>query len=86
MKVLYMITIFLFIFGFISSLMLNINTNSNNNSKVGNTPNFKLASAPLTLILTNNLKLIFLMLAGAITFGLSTFINLIAHVHSRLPI
>jgi len=28
-------------------------------------------------ILTNNLKVIFLMLAGAITFGLSTFINLI---------
>ncbi|WP_456374644.1 stage II sporulation protein M [Methanocaldococcus sp.] len=28
-------------------------------------------------ILTNNLKVIFLMLAGSITFGLSTFINLI---------
>ncbi len=28
------------------------------------------------IILTNNLKVIFLMLAGVITFGLSTFINL----------
>jgi len=31
----------------------------------------------LPIILTNNLKVIFLMLAGSITFGLSTFINLI---------
>jgi uncharacterized membrane protein SpoIIM required for sporulation len=38
---------------------------------------YKFNPAPLTTILTNNLKVIFLMLAGAITFGLSTFINLI---------
>ncbi|WP_423793431.1 stage II sporulation protein M [Methanocaldococcus indicus] len=37
----------------------------------------KFSPAPLSLILTNNLKVIFLMLAGSITFGLSTFINLI---------
>jgi uncharacterized membrane protein SpoIIM required for sporulation len=57
---------------------MNINYGDKNNLKDENCIILsKFTPAPLTLILTNNLKVIFLMLAGAITFGLSTFINLI---------
>jgi uncharacterized membrane protein SpoIIM required for sporulation len=60
-------------------LILNINANGDNNLKNENNSflSESFGPAPLTIILTNNLKLIFLMLAGSITFGLSTFINLI---------
>ncbi len=77
MRLIYTAVMVLFIFAFVSSLMINIDTNDNNNLKIENTSTFKLDSAPLSLILINNLKVIFLMLAGSITFGLSTFINLI---------
>ncbi|ADG13972.1 protein of unknown function DUF95 transmembrane [Methanocaldococcus infernus ME] len=52
----------------------------NNLSKINNNslPNFKpKIQFNFISILTNNLKVILLMLAGAITFGLSTFINLL---------
>ncbi|AEH06446.1 stage II sporulation protein M [Methanothermococcus okinawensis] len=39
--------------------------------------NILILKSSFCIILSNNLKVIFLMLAGAITFGFSTFINLI---------
>ncbi|CAB3288789.1 conserved membrane protein of unknown function [Methanocaldococcus lauensis] len=69
------LTILIFSIGFISGFIL-INDFSKNykgeeiNQKLNIKFNFP-------FILTNNLKVIFLMLAGSITFGLSTFINLI---------
>ena len=76
--VLLVLSLTLFAFGFIPSLILNISTyyhNINKNNDFISKGGFN--SIPLTLILPNNLKVIFLMLAGAIIFGLSTFINLI---------
>ncbi|CAB3288795.1 conserved membrane protein of unknown function [Methanocaldococcus lauensis] len=69
------LTILIFSIGFISGFIF-INDFSKNykeeeiNQKLNIKFNFP-------FILTNNLKVIFLMLAGSITFGLSTFINLI---------
>jgi len=60
-----------FIVGFISINNLS-KINDKELSKYKPKINFNFPS-----ILSNNLKVIFLMLAGAITFGLSTFINLI---------
>ncbi|EHP84326.1 protein of unknown function DUF95 transmembrane [Methanotorris formicicus Mc-S-70] len=73
------LVLILFTFGFLSSLITNINHSCINDIKTKNyfLSSSKFSPAPLSLILTNNLKVIFLMLAGSITFGLSTFINLI---------
>jgi len=60
-----------FIVGFISINNLS-KINDKELSKYKPKINFNFPS-----ILSNNLKVIFLMLAGAITFGLSTFINLL---------
>jgi uncharacterized membrane protein SpoIIM required for sporulation len=74
MKLPTILTILIFSIGFISGIVF-INDLSKNykgeeiNQKLNIKFNFH-------SILLNNLKVIFLMLAGAITFGLSTFINL----------
>jgi len=75
MKIPIILTITIFSLGFIVGF-ISINNLSKINDK--DLSNFKpKINFNFPIILTNNLKVIFLMLAGAITFGLSTFINLI---------
>ncbi|MCQ6253350.1 stage II sporulation protein M [Methanocaldococcus sp.] len=74
-NLLIILTILIFSIGFISGFIF-INDFSKNYK--GEKINQKLdIKFNFPFILTNNLKVIFLMLAGSITFGLSTFINLI---------
>ncbi|CAB3288034.1 conserved membrane protein of unknown function [Methanocaldococcus lauensis] len=74
-KVMFLILISTLIFSL--GLLLSININGSYINKNNRYLPKCFTPAPLTIILTNNLKVIFLMLAGSITFGLSTFINLI---------
>ncbi|WP_292460153.1 stage II sporulation protein M [Methanothermococcus sp.] len=75
MKIPIVLTLVIFIIGFIIGIVSINNLSKINN---GDLPNFKpKIQFNFPFILTNNLKVIFLMLAGSITFGLSTFINLI---------
>jgi uncharacterized membrane protein SpoIIM required for sporulation len=75
MKIPITLTLFIFSLGFIVGFF-SINSLSKINDK--ELSNYKpKIEFNFPTILTNNLKVIFLMLAGAITFGLSTFINLI---------
>ncbi|ACX72190.1 protein of unknown function DUF95 transmembrane [Methanocaldococcus vulcanius M7] len=75
MKIPIILTLIIFSLGFIFGL-ISINNFSKINDK--DLSNFKpKIEFNFISILSNNLKVIFLMLAGAITFGLSTFINLL---------
>ncbi|GEM_PF-6830400 len=69
------LTLTIFSLGFIFGLISIKNLSKINDKELSNyKPKIEFN---LPIILTNNLKVIFLMLAGSITFGLSTFINLI---------
>ncbi|AEH06440.1 stage II sporulation protein M [Methanothermococcus okinawensis] len=69
------LTILIFSIGFISGfIFINDFSKNYNGEEINQKLNIKFN---FPTILLNNLKVIFLMLAGAITFGFSTFINLI---------
>ncbi|AEF96608.1 stage II sporulation protein M [Methanotorris igneus] len=75
MKLPSILTILIFSIGFISGITsINDFSKNYNGEELNQKLNIKFNF--LTILLTN-LKVILLMLAGAITFGLSTFINLI---------
>ena len=74
MKILTLLTLLIFSFGFIVGFSSIDNLSKINDKELSNYKPKIQFNFPT--ILTNNLKVIFLMLAGAITFGLSTFINL----------
>ncbi|AAB98796.1 TPA: stage II sporulation protein M [Methanocaldococcus jannaschii] len=75
MKIPIILTLMLFSLGFIFGFISINNLSKINDKDLSNyIPNIQFN---FPSILTNNLKVIFLMLAGSITFGLSTFINLI---------
>ncbi len=68
------LTILIFSIGFISGIMsINDFSKNYNGEEINQKLNIKFN---FPTILLNNLKVVFLMLAGSITFGLSTFINL----------
>ena len=75
MKIPTLLTLLIFSFGFIVGFS-SINDFSKNykGEELNQNLNIKFN---FPTILINNLKVVFLMLAGSITFGLSTFINLI---------
>ena len=75
MEIPIILTLLIFSLGFISGWIAITDLSKINDKDLSNYKpkiNFNFPT-----ILTNNLKVIFLMLAGVITFGLSTFINLL---------
>ncbi|XRO76343.1 stage II sporulation protein M [Methanocaldococcus sp. 10A] len=75
MKIPIVLTLVIFSIGFLYGFIFTNDLSKINDKELSNYKSKIQFNFPT--ILLNNLKVIFLMLAGSITFGLSTFINLI---------